>query len=157
MVEFNSKVLELAEHSSKPNAQFIEEIDIGAFKQKSDLGLAVRKSIYSLLSEMYDQVKMIINVNTLLTIVTNNGLMFEIEESGLLPCFILLGKIVDASPVVCVNNIDAISTALDKVFTKWIATVGKSDRAVNIVRATLRVCYKLNTCQELVDAPNNSF
>jgi hypothetical protein len=98
-----------------------------------------------------------INVNAVLNIVTNNGLLFEIEESGLLPCFALLGKIVDRSPVVCINNIDSITTACDKVFTKWIATVGKSDRAVNIVRAALRVFYKLNTCEELLENPTNSF
>lgn len=83
--------------------------------------------------------------------------MFEIEENGLLPCFALLGKIVDHSPVVCINNIDSITQACEKVFTKWIATVSKSDRAVNIVRAALRVFYKLNTCEEIIENPTNSF
>jgi len=106
---------------------------------------------------MYDQCKHIINVDQVLKVVAVNGLMSEIEETGLLPCFHLLGKIVDQSPVICVNNIDAITAGIEKVFTKWIATVSKSDRAVNIARAALRVMYKLNNCQDLIEQPNNSF
>lgn len=39
------------------NAAFVEEIDLGAFKQKTNLGDPVRKAVYDMMIEMYDGVK----------------------------------------------------------------------------------------------------
>lgn len=66
-------------------------------------------------------------------------------------------KIIESSPVVITSNMENITTAIEKVYTKWIATVAKSDRAVNIVRSLLRVCHRLKTCPDLVDSPSTVF
>jgi hypothetical protein len=137
----------------------IEEVDLGPFKQKRDHGIPMRKAAYGLLEILYDRSVDHIDIDKLVEAVVNLG-MADAAEEILIPCLNILAKLSTRSGVVVLSKIDAIVTGFEKLFRtnlKLVSSKQSQERAMNIIRASLRVVYIINNSAELQEQPAPRF
>jgi len=151
-----SKLQELADRDTEVRKEFIEEVDLGPFKQKYDHGIPVRRAAYQLLETMYDRAKDYVNIVRIVDTVNNKGLIDTSEECVVMNLNLLV-KLSQFSSIVVISRIEQIVGALEPLHSRNIKSVTKSERAMNIVRAGLRVVHALFSSQELQDNPNGRF
>ena len=139
--------------------ELIEEVDLGPFKQKRDHGIPMRKAAYGLLEILYDRCADHVDVDKIVDVVINLGMADSAEEI-LIPNLNILSKLSQRSGVVVLSRVDAVVGGFEKLFRtnlKLVSSKQSQERAMNIIRASLRVVYIINNSAELAEQPAPRF
>lgn len=96
-----------------------------------------------MLETMYDRAKDMINVVRIVDTVNLAGLVDTSEECVVMNLNLLV-KLSQYSSIVVVSRIEQIISAIEPLHSRNIKSVAKSERAMNIVRAALRVVHVLS-------------
>ena len=111
----------------------------------------MRKAAYGLLEQLYDRCADHIDVDKVVDAVVNQG-MADTAEEILIPNLNILAKLSQRSGVVVLSRVDAIVAGFEKLFRtnlKLVSSKQSQERAMNIIRASLRVVYIINVSAEL--------
>ena len=119
----------------------------------------MRKAAYGLLEQLYDRCADHIDVDKVVDAVVNQG-MADTAEEILIPNLNILARLSQRSGVVVLSRVDAIVAGFDKLFRtnlKLVSSKQSQERAMNIIRASLRVVYIINVSPELQEQPAPRF
>jgi len=96
-----------------------------------------------------------VDVLMIVDAIVNSGLV-DTEEENVVLTLHILAKLTQKNNVVVLSRIDHIVSAFEKIFQsnfKLISQKQSQERAMNIIRAVLRVVYIFATSQELQETP----
>jgi len=154
-----SHILAFALQETKTRPELIHEVDLGPFKHKVDNGLPMRKAAFGLLETLIEKAYESIDASSVLVAIITVGLSDSAEECVVLNLNIL-AKMSQNSTAVIISYLDQIVAAFNTLFTnnlKLIASSQSQERAINIVRALLRVVYLVNKSPEIQEFPSVTF
>lgn len=125
----------------------IKEVDLGPFKHKIDDGIPIRKAAFGLIDTMIEKIPERVDAS-LVTEVVIRGLEDAAEEC-MIQCLSIIYRLVAWSPLIVINQIEALIESFSKQFAKNIANVATNDKAKNIMRSIIRVVEQLHRTAEI--------
>ena len=144
-------MMKLTHGDSKVLASLVVELDLGAFKQKTDNGIPLRRAAYMLQEAIYDRKKDQVALAVIENICMNGALDTDAD------CIVLnlnmLVKLSHESSVMIASHIDQILAAICPIFEKHVKSAAKSDRAEQIVAGVLRAFHAMVNSETLVADP----
>lgn len=132
--------------------ELIEEVDIGPFTQKYDKGTPIRRAAFQLLQTIFEVGATAADgVLKLVENIVQHGLMDTAEEVVVLSLQIL-ARVTEMAAVHVVTKIDNIMQIFEKKLMlqyKQVTNQQSQERALNMIRAILRVIYLMESSTEL--------
>lgn len=135
--------------------ELIDEIDLGPFKHKVDRGLPLRKAAFQTLETVFLKAPDYVDVLQIVDAIVSSGLA-DTEEDNVVLTLHILAKLTQKASVVVMSRIENIVAAFEKLFQsnfKLISQKQSQERAMNIIRAVLRVVYAFASSSELQETP----
>lgn len=128
--------------------ELIIEVDLGAFKDKKDMGIPIRKDAYALLEAMIDAFP-----NIDLSAIVNSVIQGfkDTNENIQVLCLNFMIKLFRVCTSIVVSKMDNLVESFNNIYEKnkkHLSKDGEAERALSLMRAIFRVCNVINAIEE---------